>query len=96
MEGQPFSPKQLLDNAVANIICSLLFGNRYQYGDKELVEIQHSTDKIFEFLGTSNVVCNFPMIDSRFYVYFLMDRFHLLSALNSMRGHVSYLNNCKK
>ena len=68
MEGQPFSPKQLLDNAVANIICSLLFGNRYEYGDKEFAEIQHSTDKIFEFLGTSNIVCNFLMINSIFCV----------------------------
>ena len=46
----------LLENAVANIICSLLFGKRYEYGNKEFIELQHCIDKIFEFIGTCSMV----------------------------------------
>ena len=45
-----------MDNAVANIICALLFGDRYNYGDMEFQQLQECNDKIFEFLGTSKIV----------------------------------------
>ncbi|KAM4629268.1 uncharacterized protein ACJ7VT_001612 [Polymixia lowei] len=32
-KGEPFNPAQLLNNAVANIICQLVFGRRFDYGD---------------------------------------------------------------
>lgn len=31
--GAPFNPRQLLDNAVSNVICSVVFGNHYGYED---------------------------------------------------------------
>ena len=34
-KGVAFNPAELLGNAVSNIICSLLFGDRFQYGDSE-------------------------------------------------------------
>uniref|UniRef100_A0A673VF99 Uncharacterized protein n=1 Tax=Suricata suricatta TaxID=37032 RepID=A0A673VF99_SURSU len=35
--GAPFDPRQLLDNAVSNVICSVVFGNRYGYKDPEFL-----------------------------------------------------------
>ncbi|TRY57099.1 hypothetical protein DNTS_023979 [Danionella cerebrum] len=31
--GQPFDPRILMNNAVSNIICVLVFGNRFEYND---------------------------------------------------------------
>ena len=44
---------------MANIICSFLFGKRYEYGDKEFIELQHCIDKIFEFIGTCSMINHF-------------------------------------
>ncbi|XP_049758414.1 cytochrome P450 2F2-like [Elephas maximus indicus] len=37
--GVPFGPRRLLDNAVSNVICSVVFGNRYGYGDPEFLRL---------------------------------------------------------
>lgn len=31
--GEPFDPVPLLNNAVANIICQIVFGRRFDYND---------------------------------------------------------------
>uniref|UniRef100_A0A8C7BBK1 Cytochrome P450 2F2 n=1 Tax=Neovison vison TaxID=452646 RepID=A0A8C7BBK1_NEOVI len=37
--GAPFNPRRLLDNAVSNVICSVVFGNRYGYEDPEFLRL---------------------------------------------------------
>lgn len=34
LSGSPFDPDGLVTNAVANIICSLVFGRRFEYSDQ--------------------------------------------------------------
>ncbi|XP_019640006.1 PREDICTED: cytochrome P450 2U1-like [Branchiostoma belcheri] len=38
-DGQPFDIKHLLQNSVSNIICSIVFGKRFEYGDPEFLLI---------------------------------------------------------
>ena len=58
-QGVSFKAKDLLDNAVANIVCCLLFGDRYEYGDKEFVQMRQNVDKAFEFISTATLVSRF-------------------------------------
>lgn len=37
--GAPFDPRRLLDNAVSNVICTVVFGKRYNYGDPEFLRL---------------------------------------------------------
>ncbi|KAB0382940.1 hypothetical protein FD755_004857 [Muntiacus reevesi] len=37
--GAPFEPQRLLDNAVSNVICSMVFGNRYGNEDMEFLRL---------------------------------------------------------
>ena len=39
LDGKPFDPQPIIQNAVANTICSISFGNRYHYDDPEFKEL---------------------------------------------------------
>nr|XP_060627549.1 cytochrome P450 2J2-like [Anolis sagrei ordinatus] len=40
-KGQPFDPHHEIDNAVSNIICSITFGNRFDYHDSQFQKLLH-------------------------------------------------------
>uniref|UniRef100_UPI00358E1BCA cytochrome P450 2F2-like n=1 Tax=Myxine glutinosa TaxID=7769 RepID=UPI00358E1BCA len=52
-EGKPFEPFDGLNSAVANIISSLLFGNRYEYDDEEFIQLLHLLNEDFVLLGNA-------------------------------------------
>lgn len=39
--GRPFDPHFIFNNAVSNIICCLVFGHRFEYGDGHFQKILH-------------------------------------------------------
>ncbi|XP_022106868.1 cytochrome P450 2J6-like [Acanthaster planci] len=59
-EGVPFDPKPKLGNAVANVICSVIFGKRYEYSDREFTRLQGLLGRNVELLGAGGAVNFFP------------------------------------
>ncbi|XP_048052251.1 cytochrome P450 2J4-like [Megalobrama amblycephala] len=53
-QGRPFDPRLLLNNAVSNVICVLLFGNRFEYSDHEF---QYLLKNINEALYLEGGIC---------------------------------------
>lgn len=49
--GEPFYAKKLIHNAVSNIICCLVFGERFEYSDKQYHAILKSFDRIIQLQG---------------------------------------------
>ncbi|XP_063793824.1 cytochrome P450 2A13-like isoform X2 [Pseudophryne corroboree] len=47
MNGTPFNPTYYFSQVAANVICSIIFGNRYSYGDPEFRRLMHIIDDIF-------------------------------------------------
>lgn len=47
-EGQPFDPYILLNNAVSNVICSIIFGDRFDYSDASFQRMIHLLRESFE------------------------------------------------
>ena len=47
-KAQPFEPNRLLSNAISNVICTLVFGRRFSYGDKKFGEIWEMIDQMFK------------------------------------------------
>ncbi|XP_075704425.1 cytochrome P450 2C29-like [Rhinoderma darwinii] len=58
-EGKPFNPAMSLASAVGNIISSVLFGEHFDYQDKQLQELLSSTSRhIKGILSPLNTLCN--------------------------------------
>ncbi|XP_072047418.1 cytochrome P450 2J3-like [Amphiura filiformis] len=45
VRGEPFDPTHLLSNAVSNVICSVVFGKRFEYEDPEFKHLLHSIEE---------------------------------------------------
>ncbi|NXU58126.1 CP2J2 protein, partial [Turnix velox] len=63
-QGNPFNPHLKINNAVANIICSLIFGNRFDYSDEDFQKLLRLMDETFQLHGTlmSQLFSLFPTI----------------------------------
>ncbi|XP_031824878.1 cytochrome P450 2J3-like isoform X2 [Sarcophilus harrisii] len=49
-KGQPFDPHYVINNAVSNIICSVTFGNRFEYHDSQFRELLKTVDEVMKLL----------------------------------------------
>lgn len=46
--GKPFNPHLIVNNAVSNIICFLVFGHRFEYGDENFIKLMKMFDKAIQ------------------------------------------------
>ncbi|XP_078614375.1 cytochrome P450 2J4-like [Branchiostoma floridae x Branchiostoma japonicum] len=51
--GQPFDLQIMMENCVCNIICSIVFGDRFEYGDPEFLRLIHSLNTTIEAKPTA-------------------------------------------
>ncbi|XP_009076470.1 PREDICTED: cytochrome P450 2G1-like, partial [Acanthisitta chloris] len=51
-KGTPFDPTYMLSCAVSNVICSVVFGKRYDYKDKKFLALMKNTNNIFEMTNS--------------------------------------------
>ncbi|XP_065594159.1 cytochrome P450 2J2-like isoform X2 [Cyrtonyx montezumae] len=63
-QGKPFNPHFKINNAVSNIICSVTFGNRFEYHDEEFQNLLRLMDETFALYGSvmSQLYNAFPSI----------------------------------
>ncbi|XP_072406295.1 cytochrome P450 2K1-like [Chiloscyllium punctatum] len=54
-KGQPFETAQILNSAVSNIICSILFGDRFDYDDKIFNSLTNMNNEMTTLAGTASV-----------------------------------------
>ncbi|NXA34500.1 CP2CL protein, partial [Eudromia elegans] len=50
--GMPFDPTSILSCAVSNVICSIIFGNRYDYKDEKFQSLMKNMNTIFELMNS--------------------------------------------
>ncbi|XP_032047675.1 cytochrome P450 2C4-like isoform X2 [Aythya fuligula] len=48
----PFDPTFMLSCTVSNVICSVIFGKRYDYKDKKFLSLMNNMNNIFEMLSS--------------------------------------------
>ncbi|XP_044056765.1 cytochrome P450 2J2-like isoform X2 [Siniperca chuatsi] len=52
-QGKPFNAQSLINNAVSNIICCLVFGDRFEYTDKQYQSILENFNEVVHLQGSS-------------------------------------------
>ncbi len=50
-DGKSFNPKPFLSNAVSNVICAVVLGQRYEYSDRRFQELLSLLSRNFQLLG---------------------------------------------
>ncbi|NWI62517.1 CP2C8 protein, partial [Todus mexicanus] len=51
-KGTPFDPTFMLSCAISNVICSIVFGKRYDYKDKKFLGLMNNMNNIFEMMNS--------------------------------------------
>ncbi|KAK5870167.1 hypothetical protein PBY51_024823 [Eleginops maclovinus] len=51
-KGKPLNPHIVLNNAVSNIICHLVFGHRFEYGDEKFIKLMEWFSESLEIEGS--------------------------------------------
>lgn len=49
-DGKAFDPMSPLQSSVSNVICSVMFGERFDYKDQTFLQILHTVDQFFIFI----------------------------------------------
>ncbi|KAM9379333.1 cytochrome P450 2J2 [Phaethornis superciliosus] len=67
-QGNPFNPHLKINNAVSNIICSLTFGNRFEYHDEDFQRLLRLLDETATLHGSimTQLYNHFPSLISYF------------------------------
>ncbi|AWP11013.1 putative cytochrome P450 2J6-like [Scophthalmus maximus] len=66
-KGKPFNPHLIMNNAVSNIICSLIFGHRFEYDDEKFLTLIKMIDEGTQIEGSiwAQLYNEFPMLMRR-------------------------------
>ncbi|XP_022095754.1 cytochrome P450 2J6-like isoform X2 [Acanthaster planci] len=60
--GHPFDPKYLIGNAVANVICSVVLGKRYEYSDANFSYLMRVFHRIVNHVGSGGLLNAVPVM----------------------------------
>ncbi|XP_067675688.1 cytochrome P450 2U1-like [Haliotis asinina] len=61
-KGQGFDIQRLVQNAVSNIMCSIVFGKRFEYTDSVFIKFLKAMDDTFQSSTTSGLLNVFPLV----------------------------------
>ncbi|XP_026175032.1 cytochrome P450 2K4-like [Mastacembelus armatus] len=92
--GEAFDTTQPVNHAVSNIICSMVYGSRFEYDDPEFTSMVNRTNRNIQLLGTMSIqVYNmFPWIGKWF-----ANRREFLKLMDSQRKqNLKLLNHLKE
>lgn len=74
-------PVKPLVTSVANVVCALCFGKRYDYNDKEFLTIVHINNEVLRIFAAGNLADFFPVF-----------RYFLSPSLRKMVQHIRRMN----
>lgn len=60
-DGAGIDPVKPLVTSVANVVCALCFGKRYDYNDKEFLTIVHINNEVLRIFAAGNLADFFPV-----------------------------------
>ena len=61
-QGVPFDPSDLCSISICNVMCSIVFGKRYDYTDQNLLHLVNNFHEMFRLTGGLSVINVFPFL----------------------------------
>ncbi|XP_014678202.1 PREDICTED: cytochrome P450 2B19-like isoform X2 [Priapulus caudatus] len=105
-KGAPFNPRRIMKQAASNVICSINFGDRFEYSDKRFQHLMNLTDELFSMRIITNAVNVMPILrfipngilpkalaimkDIRKFTQEVVDEHRLTFDPNAIRDFVDY------
>ncbi|XP_022080018.1 cytochrome P450 2J6-like [Acanthaster planci] len=59
--GKTLNPRHVVENAVSNVICSVVFGRRFEYTDSRFKRLLEILNELFELIGAGGVIQFVPI-----------------------------------
>ncbi|XP_014674645.1 PREDICTED: cytochrome P450 2U1-like [Priapulus caudatus] len=60
--SEPFDIQELVTTSVSNVICSIVFGNRYEYGEKQLDDLMRALNALFVLFEVTGLLNYAPWL----------------------------------
>ncbi|XP_038073307.1 cytochrome P450 2J6-like [Patiria miniata] len=103
-KGEILNPRHFVQNAVSNVICSVVFGRRFEYTDTQFKRLLEALNNIFELIGAGGVIQFVPIFAKMQFLPFVKKIIHtnlsfdeilyqLLFRRNVQQGEVEYNEN---
>ena len=89
--GKPTNPARFISSSVSNILCSVIFGKRFNYSDNDFCRIIVLLDTLFEVAGSGAMNLFIP-----FLTYFQRKYHRSLSAGTQMKVFILKMVNARK
>ncbi|XP_066265251.1 cytochrome P450 1A5-like [Branchiostoma lanceolatum] len=88
--GQLVNPEEYAHTAVANVVCALCFGKRYEHGDKDFRQLLRNTEKFRQAIGAGNPADFMPWL--RFFPNKNMKMFKeaMESSMQLFHKHINF------
>uniref|UniRef100_A0A8C4H0X1 Cytochrome P450 2K1 n=1 Tax=Dicentrarchus labrax TaxID=13489 RepID=A0A8C4H0X1_DICLA len=65
-KGKSFDTTQPINYAVSNIICSIVYGSRFEYDDPEFTSLVDRTNRNIQLVGSPSIQVSFHMLSTEF------------------------------
>ncbi|XP_078581516.1 cytochrome P450 2U1-like [Branchiostoma floridae x Branchiostoma japonicum] len=62
MGNKPFNIRRMVQNAVTNVICSIVFGSRFEYNDDKFTRLMDALDRGLSFNFFGQIAVFFPIL----------------------------------
>lgn len=56
VSGEPFDTTHPMNYAVSNIICSMVYGSRFEYNDPEFTSLVDRTNRLIQISGSPSIM----------------------------------------
>ena len=86
-KGEAFDPSDLCSISISNVICSIVFGRRYEHTDDDLLHLVQSFHEIFRLNGLVTIVNLFPLL--RFFPGDFFGIRRLMTLMNNVLEFIS-------
>ncbi len=92
-KGKRIDPSLVIENAVSNIICSVIFGRRFEYTDQTFKHLLATLNEMFQLIGAGGMVQFVPIFAKMQFLPIVKKIIHINLSLDEILSQLLYTRN---